>query len=49
MTYDNAWIVTCGCLCIYPLIAFALGFWYARNGNRIDLLSALKFWKRHDR
>lgn len=48
MTYDNAWIVTCGVCCIYPILAFALGVWYARNGNRIDL-SALKFWKRHDR
>lgn len=40
MTYENAWIITCGICCIFPALMFAAGHWYARNGTR--LIEALR-------
>ena len=37
MTYGNAWIYTCGILCLYPLAMFAAGYWLAKNGHRINI------------
>lgn len=37
MTYENAWVLTCGICCILPALMFAAGYWYAKNADRIQI------------
>lgn len=47
MTYENTWLITCGVCCIYPVIAFAAGVWFAKNSSRINWQNInWKFWRR---
>lgn len=44
MNTNTSLLITCGVCCIYPLLAFAAGVWYAKNGARVNW----KFWRRDD-
>lgn len=47
MSTQNAWLITCGVCCVYPLVAFGFGWWLSRNLARIDWQNInWKFWRR---